>query len=61
MDSPNSANVIFEAMRNNILITPDLIRYYGLNIERINKQNEGLEVYNKFIQNENNSRDMNLC
>ncbi len=53
MDSPNSANVIYEAMKNNILITSDLIRNYGLNVERINKQIEGLEIYNKFIENEN--------
>ena len=49
MDSPNSTNTVYEAMRNNIIITPDLIRKYGLDIHGIRKQIEGLKFYNNFI------------
>ena len=46
MDSPNSANIIYEAIKNNIIITPDAIRKHGLNLQNIKKQVENLEIYN---------------
>lgn len=46
MDSPNSANIIYEAIKNNIIISPDAIRKHGLNVESIKKQVSNLEIYN---------------
>lgn len=49
MDSPNSSNIIYEAMKNNIIITPDAIRKNGLNVDMIKKQVENLEIYNQTL------------
>lgn len=52
IDCPNSTNVVYEAMRNNLLITPDLISKYGLDLNEIRKQNEELRFLNNFIEND---------
>ncbi len=46
LDSPNSANIVYEAIKNNIIITPDTIRKHGLNVEHIKKQVANIEIYN---------------
>jgi len=46
LDSPNSANIMYEAIKNNIIITPDAIRKQGLDIENIKSQVSNLEIYN---------------
>jgi len=50
LDCPNSVNIIYEAIKNNILITPDGIRKYGLDIERIKMQLERIDVYNDYLK-----------
>ena len=45
MDCPNSTNAVYDAMRNNMLITPDLLRKHGLNVNEIRRQNEELLAF----------------